>query len=180
MTVSSTSPLAPALGRGAYALSGLLLFGLKHNLDRVVASAFFDKSWSLFNYLVPPEHGGSLLRLTPAEMRFYGTLLLVALPFIAIGVVLTLRRLRSAGLPLPLVVLFFLPLVNLVFFLVLCIVPARGDGPRETAGACSWRDPSRAPSPFSGVLWATSCRGAPAPPRFRPPASPPSPSAPRS
>jgi hypothetical protein len=115
----------PTLGRSGYALVGGLLFGLKHNLDRVVASAVFGRQWSLFNYLVPPEHGTSLLRLSPGEIRFYGTMLGVALPFILAGVVLTLRRLRSAGLPEPLVLLFFVPAVNLAFFLVLCVVPPR-------------------------------------------------------
>lgn len=124
-------PAPPTLGRVAYALAGLLLFGLKHNLDRVVASAFFGRSWSLFNYVVPPEHGASLLRLKPGEMRFYATLLLLAAPFILAGVILTLRRLRSAGLPLLLVVLFFVPVVNLVFFLVLCLVPARDATPSQ-------------------------------------------------
>jgi uncharacterized membrane protein YhaH (DUF805 family) len=115
----------PTLGRAPYAVLGLLLFGLKHNLDRIVASAVFGKPWSLFNYLIPPEHGASLLRLSPGEMRFYGAMLLVAVPFIVIGVWLTLRRLRSAGLPGPLVILFFVPVVNLAFFVLLSVVPPR-------------------------------------------------------
>jgi hypothetical protein len=38
---------------------------------------------------------------------------------------MTMKRLRSAGLPASLVSLFFLPFLNLVFFLVLCLLPER-------------------------------------------------------
>src|SRR5262249_51336821 len=53
------------------------------------------------------------------------TMLLVSLPFIYIGVVLTLHRLRAAGAPLSLVLFFFVPLVNLLLFLVLILLPTR-------------------------------------------------------
>jgi hypothetical protein len=49
----------------------------------------------------------------------------LALPFIGIGVALTVRRLRSIGLPLWLAVLFFAPVINLIFFLILSLLPAR-------------------------------------------------------
>jgi hypothetical protein len=51
--------------------------------------------------------------------------LAVALPFIWIGVTLTLQRLRDAQLPLALVVLFFIPVVNLLLIFGLCLVPSR-------------------------------------------------------
>jgi hypothetical protein len=112
------------LGRGAYAALGCALFALKHNLDRVVATAVLGRPWHLFNYLVPPERGLGLSALSEAETRFYLTFLWLALPFVAVGVLLTRARLRSAGWPQWLTVLFFLPAVNLVFFLVLSLVPA--------------------------------------------------------
>jgi hypothetical protein len=40
-------------------------------------------------------------------------------------VILTLHRLRAAGLPLSLVVLFFVPIVNLLLFAVLSVLPTR-------------------------------------------------------
>jgi len=40
-------------------------------------------------------------------------------------VALTLKRLRSANLPSQLVLLFFVPFLNLLFFLLLCLMPAR-------------------------------------------------------
>src|SRR5436309_15568531 len=52
-------------------------------------------------------------------------MLFVSLPFIWIGITLTVRRLRDAGLPLWLVVLFFVPMLNLFLFLVLSVLPTR-------------------------------------------------------
>src|SRR5205807_10563790 len=45
--------------------------------------------------------------------------------FIWSGVAMTVRRLRSAGLPLWLVTLFFLPIVNLATIGVLCLLSER-------------------------------------------------------
>jgi uncharacterized membrane protein YhaH (DUF805 family) len=112
------------VGRGKYLTIGFLLFALKHNLDRIVAAAYFNRHWSVFNYWVFPE--ASNVERTPFDyQKFYATLLLIALPFIWVGVVLTLRRLRSTGLPLWLVLVFFVPFVNLLFFILLGVLPAR-------------------------------------------------------
>jgi hypothetical protein len=109
--------------RGTYALVGVLGFALKHNLDRLVASLVFHRPWGLFNYWVPVRDVTRITGLRGSEAVFLGTLLALALPFIWVGVVLTLKRLRSAGLPLQLVALFFFPVLNLVFFLALCLFP---------------------------------------------------------
>lgn len=111
--------------RGPYALIGLLLFGLKHNIDRFVATLVFHRQWSLFNYWIPPTQAVRITTLAKQDAVMLGALLILALPFIWIGVVLTLRRLRAIGLPIWMVVCFFLPVVNLVFFLLLSVVPTR-------------------------------------------------------
>ena len=113
------------IGRGPYAVIGLLGFGLKHNLDRLVATLVFHRRWEIFNYWMPPARTVRMTLLPRGDQVFFGTLLAMALPFIWVGVVLTLRRLRDAGLPLWLVAVFFLPVINLVFFAVLTVVPSR-------------------------------------------------------
>ena len=104
------------VGRARYLATGLILFALKYNLDRIVAGVF-GYSWSVINYEYALEeaHGAS----------FYIALVAVALPFIWIGVVLTLRRLRDANLPLWGVMLFFVPFLNLIFFAILSAIPSR-------------------------------------------------------
>lgn len=92
-------------------------------LDYLVATRMFDREWTPFDYVVP---GVNLFALELTDKMFFRTMLLVALPFIACGVALTVRRLRSAGLPVYAVVLFFAPLpLNLIVFLALSMLPPR-------------------------------------------------------
>jgi len=109
--------------RGKYAAIGVILFAIKHNIDRAIGFAF-DRPWPFVNYWFFDAPGG--VDDVPARRwQFYAALVAAALPFVWTGVVLTLRRLRSAGLPLWMVALFFVPFLNLFFFLLLCVIPAR-------------------------------------------------------
>src|SRR5437867_1814022 len=103
------------IDRVPYLLTGVLLFLVKFAIDWTIATQLFGQPWSPFNYLV--------FDLADSDRWFAITMLLVSLPFIWIGVVLTLHRLRAAGLPLRLIVLFFVPVVNLLLFFVLVLVP---------------------------------------------------------
>jgi hypothetical protein len=113
------------IDRRAYALVGVLGFALKHNLDRFVAGYGFHRPWTLFNYWVPVRDVARITDLRGAEAGFLATMVAISLPFIWVGVMLTLKRLRSARLSSPLVALFFVPFLNLLFFLVLCLLPER-------------------------------------------------------
>src|SRR4051794_22228690 len=93
------------VGPGRFFITGVWLFALKFLIDRLVATIGFGRPWSLLNYLIPGESYG--LPFLPAPERvFYATMLAVALPFVWIGIALTLRRLTDAGLPRGLAVLF--------------------------------------------------------------------------
>src|SRR5215510_14525868 len=119
------------IDRGPYALVGVVGFALKHNLDRLVATFGFHRPWGVFNYWAPVREGAGITTLTRDDIIFLGTMLALALPFIWVGVVLTLKRLRSARLPAPLVALFFVPFLNLVFFLLLCLWPKHDAEPSD-------------------------------------------------
>ena len=84
------------VGRGKYLAVGVILFGVKHLLDRIVATSVFGQPWGLFNYWVPVD-SVEITSIPLGQLRFYSTLVAVALPFIWIGVSLTLRRLRDIG-----------------------------------------------------------------------------------
>ena len=91
--------------RGAYLLLGMILFAAKFSLDRSVSWLMFDREWSVIDYV----RAGALpwRAFQASEDRVYWlTLLALALPFLWAGTGLTLRRLRSAGLPLWLTALF--------------------------------------------------------------------------
>lgn len=111
--------------RGVYAIVGLIGFALKHNLDRLIATQIFHRPWGIFNYWIPLSEAAQISKLNHADAVFLGGMLAFSLPFVWIGVTLTLRRLRSAALPLWLVVLFFVPVLNLLLFILLCILPAQ-------------------------------------------------------
>lgn len=127
--------LTGTLGRARYLALGVSLFGLKFALDWTVARRF-GRPWSPLSYLVWPDRESVLVfELSDADRQFGFTLLALALPFIWIGVTLTLKRLRDAHLPLALVLLFFVPLVNVMVLLGLCLVPSRPSVPSDLADA---------------------------------------------
>ncbi len=113
------------VARTTYALTGLIGFAAKHNIDRYMARGYFPLERGLLNYWAPLGKAARLAHLSRLEEQFLFKLMLLALPFIFVGVILTVRRLRDAAQPLWLACLFFVPFVNLIFFLVLCVVPAK-------------------------------------------------------
>lgn len=125
------------VARGRFAVVGFGAFAVKFVIDRLVAGGAFHRAWLPWSYVVFPMRPGLPWNgLRGDEPIFAGTMLLVAIPFIWLGVTLTVRRLRDAGRPLWLVVLFFVPVVNILFLLLLCVI---GTHPRaETRQAAPW------------------------------------------
>ncbi len=115
------------VGRGPYTLIGVVGFAIKHNLDRFIASAVFHRPWGAFNYVIPPGKAIQITSLPAGEARFLLTMVAAAFPFIWIGIALTLRRLRDVGFPTWLVAIFFLPVINLALFILLALIPSRGE-----------------------------------------------------
>ena len=117
-------PLDKGLGRATYFLTGVVLFGMKVAIDFSVARAF-SRPYSLLYYMTPQD--APLFR--PSEDPFFWLAMwAVAIPFIAVGFVLTIRRLRDAELSPWLALLFFAPVVNLLFFGFCALVPGRKPG----------------------------------------------------
>jgi uncharacterized membrane protein YhaH (DUF805 family) len=114
------------LGRATYLIWGMILLFLKYNIDRLISLYYTSNSWSFLNYLVDFE-AHNILLLSDQGRQFYLTLIIAAIPFIWAGTVLTLKRLRSAGLPLALVICFFIPFVNLLAFAILSVIPGNED-----------------------------------------------------
>ncbi len=110
------------IGRIEYLLSGILAFTLKFALDSLVAFSF-NRTWHLANYLEPSRYY-NIWSVPPHEWPFYLILVLLSAPFMVFGILLTLGRLRDTRLPLALSLLFFLPLFNLIFFLIISTLPS--------------------------------------------------------
>jgi hypothetical protein len=126
-SVSQLWRTSGTVGRGHYAVIGCFGFAIKHNLDRFVAAFFFNRPWDLLNYWFPVREVIGVTQLPHEEQVFLATMVAIALPFVWVGVSLTMQRLRSAGLPDYLIALFFIPFVNLPFFLILSLVPERAE-----------------------------------------------------
>jgi uncharacterized membrane protein YhaH (DUF805 family) len=125
LRLSSLGGWSGTINRGPYFLAGISLLVLKFGLDWLVANVIFDRPWTLANYLAAPAQAARVFALDQPDRLFFGTLLVLALPFIWVGIALTVRRLRATGLPIFLVALFFLPVVNLFFFVALSVLPTR-------------------------------------------------------
>ncbi len=110
------------IARTPFLIWAVVLFAVKYNLDRLVLKLAFNRDWSLLSYFgrpMPWPEGLTPAR-NPAE---FALLLTIALPFLWMGVVLCLRRLRSAGLPLGWAVFFAVPILKWFLFLALALVP---------------------------------------------------------
>src|SRR5713101_1362738 len=111
--------------RQSYLLVGLISVAIKLGLDQLVARLIFQRPWGLLSYWIPLGPSARIRALAPPDATFTATMLAIALPFIWIGIALTVKRLRDAGQPVWLAFIFFVPVVNLLFFLMLCVMPSR-------------------------------------------------------
>jgi uncharacterized membrane protein YhaH (DUF805 family) len=108
---------------GRFLLIGVSLFLLKFVIDRLVAGVGFGREWSLRSYLIP-EQAYSPASLRLEDKWFLLAMLGVTVPFVVVGLTMTVRRLRDAGLSLRLAPLFFVPFINLLFFAILSLLPS--------------------------------------------------------
>ena len=118
--------------RTHYLLWGAIAFAAKYNLDRLVARMFFNEPWHIENYLYR-SLGLGVAPASGTDSQFALTMLALAVPFVWIGISLTLRRLRDCGLPLWFVVFFFAPVLNLLFFLLLVVLPGTHEAIQKEA-----------------------------------------------
>src|SRR5271166_5597138 len=113
------------VNRATYALVGIFGVLIKHNLDRLTAAHMLHVPWGISSYFAPIGMLSGKYPPSALQKNFLLVLGLTSLPFIWLGILMTVRRLRDAGLPIRLVVLFFAPAINLLFFFTLCVLPSR-------------------------------------------------------
>lgn len=143
------------INRRNYVLWGTSLFGIKYGIDAFVAEVFFHRSWSFLSYLFPGQRLDFLLLSAP-DRAFFATIMVLALPFIWAGVVLTIRRLRAVRLPIFLVYLFFIPFVNFLLFITLSVLPTMQSQPRAEEEGEEERLPPAIPAGSANLPAATS------------------------
>jgi len=112
------------IGPRRYLALGAALMALKFALDAAVVHALFVKPWQPWFYLLPLRWSDTYPDELPWQHLVFAA---ISLPFVWIGVALTVRRLRDARVATWHVIWFVLPLVNLILFGVLSLLPGKDE-----------------------------------------------------
>jgi len=107
--------------RKTYAVHGFGLMAFKYALDVALIWVFAHRFWTPLDYVNPLWSAREqVLRDAPAWLA--PVLVITTLPFLWIGVSMTLRRAVNAGVSAWTCLLFFVPGVNYLLMLALCLV----------------------------------------------------------
>lgn len=112
------------VGRTAYAVSGFSLMLLKYVVEAAVIWSFtasFFMPWDFLNPLLTVRNE----LMQPAPEWLAAVLFVWTLPFLWISISMTVRRTADAGTSPWLGLLVLVPLVNLAFMLVMCLIPSQ-------------------------------------------------------
>ncbi len=121
--------LRAPVSRGAYLQWGLALTVLKYLVDAAVVYAFVQRLWPPAAYFIPSIALRDRLLGTNVPTSMHATLALASLPFLWIGLSMSVRRAANAGQSPWFGVLFLIPGVNYLVMLALSALPTRVDVP---------------------------------------------------
>lgn len=159
-TASLLFGLRSRVSRRQYVIWGFALAAVKFAVDTGVVYAFTKKTWSPLGYILPSivlrdESVGSV----PGTMHLL--LVLTAMPFLWIGVTMSVRRAADAGVSPWLGVGFLVPIVNYLTIAALSTVPTKREATWEPAPMAPYRRPGAEPAgPPSGIDLPSGVRGA--------------------
>lgn len=119
---------ADPVGRREYITSGLTLVVIKYVGDVLLVWLAAGRVWRLTDYLSPVASLASV-KLADAPPALLPVLALWALPFLWIGVSMSMRRALDAGRSAWLALYFFVPVLSYVLIAVLSLLPRRAPSP---------------------------------------------------
>ncbi|HEY6459236.1 MAG TPA: SRPBCC family protein [Polyangiaceae bacterium] len=132
--------------RSTYVAWGLGLAALKFVVDTGIVYAFSGKTWSPLGYVVPSV----VLRkeaVGAAPVGMYVLLVLAALPFLWVGLSMSVRRAADAGMSPWFGCGFLVPLLNYVTIFVLCLKATKTEARWEPGAAGVYRHGKDEPPP---------------------------------
>lgn len=129
------------VGRREYLISGIALAVVKYAGDVLIVRAATGRLWSPLDYL-SPVHSLLASRLNQAPPGAITLLALWSLPFLWIGISMSMRRALDAGRSAWLALLFFVPGLSYLLMALLAALP-----PRVTS-----REARVAPRPYESRL----------------------------
>lgn len=125
--------------RKTYAGIGFIAAIVKQIMDIRIATYFLQGHSRMFvNYWAPFGIPVPLSRLSRYQTNFLATMLLASVPFIWLGLAMTVKRLRDAGKPVWLAATFFVPVANVLFLVALCFVPPKPEMDSWKRDAAPW------------------------------------------
>ncbi|MGO9000027.1 MAG: SRPBCC family protein [Polyangiaceae bacterium] len=122
-TLELIAGLRTRVGRRPYITWGLGLAAAKFLIDTAVVYGFSHKTWTPLGYVVP----SLVLRddaVGPVPDAMHVLLVVLAMPFLWIGLSMSVRRAADAGRSPWLGVGFLVPFLNYLTILFLCVVPS--------------------------------------------------------
>jgi uncharacterized membrane protein YhaH (DUF805 family) len=145
--------------RRPYIAWGLGLAVAKFLIDTAIVYGFSHRTWSPLGYVVPSlilrdQAVGS----APEEMHLL--LVVMALPFLWVGLSMSVRRAADAGVSPWLGVGFLIPLLNYVTIAYLCLKPTRSAAHWDPGLVTAYRQPGRLEGPPSTVELPSGIRSA--------------------
>ncbi|MEP6733692.1 MAG: DUF805 domain-containing protein [bacterium] len=124
------------VGRREYFVSGVFLAAIKYAGDVTLVWANTGRLWSPLDYL-SPVHSLVAAKLNGASPSLLPILALWTLPFLWIGISMSMRRALDAGLSAWLALFFFVPGFSYAFMAIMSALPSRAprvhqdDAPRS-------------------------------------------------
>ncbi|TKD08902.1 hypothetical protein [Polyangium fumosum] len=118
--------LEAPVGRRAYLLTGVTLMALKYGLDTLLVYLASGVLWSPLAYL-SPALTLRMKSIPDAPSWLFVVLAVATLPFLWIGISMSIRRAANAGLSPWFGLTFLVPALNYLVMLVLAGLPERGD-----------------------------------------------------
>ena len=112
------------VSRRAYLAHGAALMAVKYIVDATLVYSLAGQLWTPWDYLTTGANFAHS-KLAAAPGALLPLLGLWTLPFLWIGLTMTLRRALDAGRSAWMALLFFVPIANYVVMAVLCLLPTR-------------------------------------------------------
>jgi uncharacterized membrane protein YhaH (DUF805 family) len=127
--VTTWFSLSRPVDRKFYAASGFGLIVAKYAIDSALVFAATGAAWTPLGYIHPSLGMRQSALGAPFPTWLFWAIVAWTLPFYWIGASMTMRRAQDAGLGAGWGLLFFMPIVNYLFMLVLCALPSRPAAP---------------------------------------------------
>lgn len=112
------------VGRREYVVSGIALALIKYLGDASMVWWATGQRWTPLDYL-GPVHALISSRMPTAPPSLLPVLAAWALPFLWVGVSMSMRRSLDAGLSAWLAMLFFVPGLSYLYIVAMCLLPSR-------------------------------------------------------